>query len=166
MHPGVDSCAHWHVFNPIWAYWTCFAPGSTARHSFLLLLQHTDRDAPPWGTWLRTLHWWWKVGKYRRRKKAQHPAGFKPSTSYSSTSCFLLRRPVMPTSAGLRRTTPPPRSAGWRRRREDPLRRISVLRIAASTTSRTSAQKVNSTSLWTWESKVRIPLYFFYRVWQ
>ena len=49
------------LFNPIWAYW---APGS-----FLLLSQHTDRDAPPWGTWIRTLHGWRKVGKERKKKK-------------------------------------------------------------------------------------------------
>ena len=33
------------------------------------LSQHEARDAPPWGTWLRTLHWWRKVGKEKRRKK-------------------------------------------------------------------------------------------------
>ena len=25
---------HHCIFNPIWAYWACFAPGSTARHPF------------------------------------------------------------------------------------------------------------------------------------
>ena len=54
---------------PIWAYWACFAPGSTARHPFLMFSQHTVRDAPLWGTWYRTLHWWRTVGKDRRRKK-------------------------------------------------------------------------------------------------
>ena len=69
------------LFNPIWAYW---APGS-----FLLLSQHTNRDAPPWGTWIRTLHWWRKVGKDgKKKKKAQHSAVFEPTTSRLQCMCY------------------------------------------------------------------------------
>ena len=35
---------------------------------FKLLSQHSVRDAPRGGTWLRRLHWWRKEGKYRRQK--------------------------------------------------------------------------------------------------
>ena len=59
-------------------HWACFAPGSTARHPFFLK-QQTVGDVPPWGTWLN------QEGESRRRKnkkkKAQHPAGFEPTTS-------------------------------------------------------------------------------------
>ena len=48
-------------------YRACFATGSTARYPFFLPL-HTVRDAPPWGTWLRTLLLWRKVGKDRVRR--------------------------------------------------------------------------------------------------
>ena len=58
-------------FYPVWAYWGCFAPGSSARHTFFLFFisLHTVRDAPPWGTWLRTLHLWRKVRRYIRNRK-------------------------------------------------------------------------------------------------
>ena len=32
-----------------------------------MLSQYTAGDAPPWGTWLRTLHWYRKVGKIEER---------------------------------------------------------------------------------------------------
>ena len=53
-------------FYLIWAYRGCFEPGSTARHLFVLLSQQAVRDAPPWGTWIGTLHCWRKGGKDRR----------------------------------------------------------------------------------------------------
>ena len=49
--------------------------------------QHTVRDAPPWGTWLRTLHWWRKVGKHREKKikkKRERRRSKKPSTRRDS----------------------------------------------------------------------------------
>ena len=47
-----------------------------------LLSQRSVRDAPLWGTWLRTLLWWRTVGRDgTKRKKALHPAGFDPTTS-------------------------------------------------------------------------------------
>ena len=71
----------WLIFYPIWVNWACFAPGSTARHQFFSFTAHSW-DAPPWGTWLRTLYWWRKVGKDRRRReKSQQLAGFIPKTS-------------------------------------------------------------------------------------
>ena len=53
--------------------------------------QHTVKDAPPWRTWLRTLHWWRKVGK------AQRPRGFEPTTSLFQGMCstsVLQPRPM------------------------------------------------------------------------
>ena len=66
-------------FFPFWAYWACFTPGSTTRLPSLLLSRHTVRDGPPWGTWLRKLHWWRKVGKDgRSRKKPQTKEKLNP----------------------------------------------------------------------------------------
>ena len=53
-------------FYPNRAYW---APCSIATRPPFFLSQHTVRDAPPWGTRLRTLHWWRRVGNNRRRRK-------------------------------------------------------------------------------------------------
>ena len=74
---------------PIWAYWACFAQGSTARHPFIsiFLLQHTVKDAPLRGTWLRTLHRWRKEGKYR--------IGRNPSTYKIRTHDLLIMRRVL-----------------------------------------------------------------------
>ena len=61
------------LFYPIWAYWACFAPGNTARHPFFIAFTtHAVRDAAPRETWLRTLHWWRKVGKDRGRRTKVH----------------------------------------------------------------------------------------------
>ena len=74
-------------FNPIWAYWACFAPGSSARNPFFpFLSKHTVRDAPPWGTWLRTLHWWRKVGRLWKKK----PWDSNPQTSDYEVCALLL----------------------------------------------------------------------------
>ena len=65
-------------FNPIWAYWACFALGSSAKHPFFYFFsQHTVRDAPPWGTWLRTLHWLRKVRDKEMKLKEEEK---KPSS--------------------------------------------------------------------------------------
>ena len=69
------------IFYPLWAYRAWFPlAAQLGIHFFLFLSQHTFRDAPPWGIWLRTLHWWRKVGRDRRnkKKKAQHPTVFEP----------------------------------------------------------------------------------------
>ena len=43
---------------------------SSAKHPlFLFILLRPVRDAPPWGTWLWTVHWWRKVGREGRRRK-------------------------------------------------------------------------------------------------
>ena len=78
-----------HFLYPIWAYWACFAPCSSARHPFFLIFsQLSDRDAPTWGTWLKTLHWWRKPERDRKqKKKAQHPAGFEHVTSLLRGVC-------------------------------------------------------------------------------
>ena len=56
------------------------SPGSTAWHLFSF--HDIIRDAPPWGTWLKRLHCWRKVGQDRKsKKKAQHTALFKPTNS-------------------------------------------------------------------------------------
>ena len=65
------------LFYPIWAYWACFAPDSSPQlgiHFFLFLSLHTVRDAPPWETWLRTLHWWRKVGRERAKRWRKKPS--------------------------------------------------------------------------------------------
>ena len=74
----VTDHIHALVFYPIWAYWACFTPGITAKYPFLLLSQRTVRDAPPWRTWLRTLHRWRKVGISRRRKKPSTQRDLNP----------------------------------------------------------------------------------------
>ena len=76
----------YYLYYPIWADWDCCASGSLAWHQFFVS-QLTIRDAPPWGTWFRTLHWWRKVEKDRRRKKALHLAGLKCTTSWLWGMC-------------------------------------------------------------------------------
>ena len=44
------------IFYPIWAYSACFTQAAQLGIHFFLP-QHTVRGAPPWGTWLGTLHW-------------------------------------------------------------------------------------------------------------
>ena len=69
----------------LWGYWACFATGSTAWHPFSLFLLQTPRDAAAWGTWLRTLHWWRKVGKDRRRRRpnlSPAPSKIEPMASW------------------------------------------------------------------------------------
>ena len=57
-------------FLPNLSSLSLFYPRQQSRHQFFKLLsQHKCRDAPPWWTWLRTLHWWRKVGKDRKKKK-------------------------------------------------------------------------------------------------
>ena len=55
-----------------WAYWACFAQGSTIRHPLFSFA--TYRDAPPWGTWKSALHSLRKVGidRWRRNKLSTH----------------------------------------------------------------------------------------------
>ena len=63
---------------PIWAYWACFDPGSAARYIFKIFPSF-DRAVPLWGALLRTVCD--GVKKKRKKKKAQHLAGFKPTSS-------------------------------------------------------------------------------------
>ena len=72
-------------FYPIWAHWACFDPWN-AKHSFLLL----SRDSPPWGTWLRTLQWWRKVGKIVRRKKPSKKQDSNPWPPEYEACALLL----------------------------------------------------------------------------
>ena len=41
--------------------------------AYFFTFESFDRDAPPWGTWLRTLYYllWWKAGKVSRRNKCR-----------------------------------------------------------------------------------------------
>ena len=53
---------------------------------FLLL----SRDSPPWGTWLRTLQWWRKVGKIVRRKKPSKKQDSNPWPPEYEACALLL----------------------------------------------------------------------------
>ena len=60
---------------PIWAYWARVSPQSALLGIHFFLSQQTVRGASPWGTWLRTLHWWRKVRKDRKWRKNPAPGG-------------------------------------------------------------------------------------------
>ena len=69
----------------------------------IFLSPHTVRDAPPWGTWLRALHWW----RDRKKKKiARHVVGFEPTTSLFQGVCstaVLQPRPSQHHSSKINR---------------------------------------------------------------
>ena len=61
---------HWLQFPFLVLFFnlSLFHPMQHNLASIFLLSEHTVRDAPPWGTWLRTLrHWWRKAGKESRK---------------------------------------------------------------------------------------------------
>ena len=97
-------------FNPIWAYWACFARGSIGRHQFVSI-SFIIKDAPPRGTWLRALHWWSKVGRdsktnYKEEKeedgKSPAPGGIQPH-DLMNTRCVCSTAVLQPQTQIMRK---------------------------------------------------------------
>ena len=59
-------------FLPNLSLLSLFRPRQYGYASIFSLSQHTVRDAPPWGTWLRTLHWWRNINRDKRNRKKKN----------------------------------------------------------------------------------------------
>ena len=100
----MDSNQSWYIISQCELIEPVLPQGAQQGVHFLFLLQHTVRDAPPWGTWLRTLHWWRKVGRDREKKlkeekeeeKAQRKVVFEPTTSRFRGVCSTAVKHPLP----------------------------------------------------------------------
>ena len=71
-----------------------FRPWQLSWASILLSL-HTVGDAPTWGTWLRTLHWWRKVGRDIRNRKKRKKKIKSPAPCWIQTHDLQITRRVL-----------------------------------------------------------------------
>ena len=82
----------WQFFLP-YPIWACFTPGSSPRHLFCYIsfTTHIQRCKFFWGTWLRTLHGWRKVGRDREEEKSPAPGGIRTYNlkSFAPQACAL-----------------------------------------------------------------------------